>query len=255
MIHSFLLIGQSNMAGRGFLTEAKDIDTEHIKIMRNGLWIKMFRPINCDRSFSGVNLAESFAEKYARTHGVDVGLICCADGGTRLEQWAPGSILFDNALHHAKLAMRTSTLAGVLWHQGEGDMSPERYSTYQKRFEIMMEAFRRELGLFELPFLVGGLGEYLGHRTIAPPETIEISKNYFHVNDQLQSLARDNDRVGYVSSAGLTANPDELHFNAASLYEFGLRYYDAYEEICKKYNISLPTSDEIDTSRTALEQL
>ena len=49
------------------------------------------------RSFSGVSLAESFAEKYAEKYQVDVGLICCADGGTSLEQWEVGGLLFDNA--------------------------------------------------------------------------------------------------------------------------------------------------------------
>ena len=81
----------------------------------------MFRPINPDRSFSGVNLAESFAEKYSKKYGVDVGLICCADGGTSLDQWQESGLLFDNAVYNAELANRTSTIAGVLWHQGEAD--------------------------------------------------------------------------------------------------------------------------------------
>ena len=60
MIHSFLLIGQSNMAGRGVIEEAIPVDNTHIKVLRNGRWQKMFRPVNPDRSFSGVSLAESF---------------------------------------------------------------------------------------------------------------------------------------------------------------------------------------------------
>jgi len=96
-MHSFLLIGQSNMAGRGYLNEAPEIDTSRIYTLRNGRWMKMFRPINPDRSFSGTSLAESFAEAYSKKHGVDVGLICCADGGTKLEQWMPGVITDDEA--------------------------------------------------------------------------------------------------------------------------------------------------------------
>ena len=84
MIQSFLLIGQSNMAGRGFLGEAVPVNVEHIRVLRNGRWQPFYRPVNNDRPFSGVSLAESFAEKYAETYGVDVGLIPCADGGTRL---------------------------------------------------------------------------------------------------------------------------------------------------------------------------
>ena len=70
MIHSFLLIGQSNAAGRGFLEEAEPLDhcNGRLKVQRNGLWLKMFRPVNPDRSFSGTCLAESFAKEYAIAH-------------------------------------------------------------------------------------------------------------------------------------------------------------------------------------------
>ena len=66
-MHSILLIGQSNMAGRGFLNEAPEINTERIYTLINGRWQAMFRPINHDRRTSGTNLAESFAESSAVT--------------------------------------------------------------------------------------------------------------------------------------------------------------------------------------------
>jgi len=140
MIHSFLLIGQSNMAGRGLIEDAVNIDATHIKVLRNGRWQAMYRPVNNDRIFSGVCLAESFAEKYSEKYGVDVGLIPCADGGTSLEQWKSGSLLFDNAVYQAKLAQRTSTIAGVLWHQGESDCVKELAETYKERFCVIMDA-------------------------------------------------------------------------------------------------------------------
>ena len=72
MIHSFLLIGQSNMGGRGFIHEALEIDRDKLKVLKNGRWQKLFRPVNPDRFTSGVNLAESFAEIYAKEFGVTV---------------------------------------------------------------------------------------------------------------------------------------------------------------------------------------
>lgn len=45
MVHSFLLIGQSNMAGRGFLDEVPPIHDERIKMLRNGRWQVMAEPI------------------------------------------------------------------------------------------------------------------------------------------------------------------------------------------------------------------
>ncbi len=38
---------------------------------------------------------------------------------------------------------------------------------------------------------------------------------------------------GFVSTNGLTANPDNLNLNSETLYTFGLRYFDKYQEIVK----------------------
>ena len=223
MVHSFLLVGQSNMAGRGFLDEAPEIDTTHVKMLRNGYWVNMFRPVNPDRRFSGTCLAESFAEQYAKVHDVDAGLIACADGGTCLDQWKEGELLFDHACCMAELAMRTSELKGILWHQGEGDCKSELYPLYEEKLSAIIDAFRKRLGT-DIPFIVGGIGEYLANY-----EKEEVSKNYVYVNQALQNLAFTKKNVSYVSSEGLTANPDNLHFNAKSLYAFGLRYFEVFE--------------------------
>ena len=164
MTHSFLLIGQSNMAGRGFLNEAAPLDTKggRIKVLRNGRWQEMFRPVSSDRSFAGSSLAEDFAAAYADAHpSVDVGLISCADGGTQIEQWAPGGLLFDYAVSCAKLAMRSSTLVGILWHQGESDCWDDTFPLYRERLIALLHALRSELGLPNIPIMLGGLGDFL----------------------------------------------------------------------------------------------
>lgn len=52
------------MAGRGYLHEAVDVDASHIKTLRNGRWVKMFRPINPDNlHFSAQSLYE-FGGRY-----------------------------------------------------------------------------------------------------------------------------------------------------------------------------------------------
>lgn len=226
MIHSFLIIGQSNMAGRGFAEEALPVDFTGISMLRNGRWQPIFRPINPDRRTAGVNLAESFAEAYAKKYQVPVGIIPAADGGTKLEQWVPGSLLFDHAVYQAKLAMRTSTIAGILWHQGEGDCTPERYTTYAQRMIPMIEAFRRELNLYDVPFLVGGLGDFLADCTLGTSLV-----NYPQVNAALREVAGRMDRVGYVPAEGLGSNPDHLHFSAEALHAFGLRYFEVFETL------------------------
>lgn len=124
-IRSFLLVGQSNMAGRGDLTPENTITAPDCFMLRMGRWQPMSEPINVDRAVaegavprSGANLAASFAAQLQKETGAKIGLIPCADGGTRISQWQPGEVLFDHAVFQAKLAMRTSALTAILWHQG-----------------------------------------------------------------------------------------------------------------------------------------
>ncbi|MBR2388102.1 MAG: sialate O-acetylesterase [Clostridia bacterium] len=252
MIHSFLLIGQSNAAGRGFLEEAQPLETldGRIKVLRNGRWQAAFRPINFDRSFSGTCLAESFAQRYALAHGgVDVGIIPCADGGTQLSQWLPGEVLFENALSCARLAMRTSNLKAILWHQGESDCTDEKAALYKERFTLIMDSLRGELGLPDLPIIIGELGEYLSEHE----RWANIREKYPLINEKLRELGESYPNCALASAKGLAANPDKLHFCANALVEFGERYYEAYEQFDKNEVTAINVSS--DSARSEIELL
>ena len=226
MIHSFLMIGQSNMAGRGNAAEVEPIANESCYVLRNGIFRPMHYPVNFDRFFSGLNLCESFADTYQRENGVEVGLIPAADGGSSMDQWHEGEILFDHACYLAELAGRTSEIKGILWHQGEADCSPALYSTYEERLTAMIEAMRKRLGMKDVPFLVGGLGDFLKDC----PLSAQLA-NYVHVNDAMKAVASKVKNVGFVSAEGLGSNDDFLHFNSKALREFGIRYYEGYKAL------------------------
>jgi len=244
MIHSFLLIGQSNMSGRGFIDDVEPVLGEHIKVLKNGRWRNSFAPINPDRATAGVNLAESFADLYAKEKGVTVGLIPCADGGTSLRQWKVGGLLFEHAVCMANLAQQTSNVAGILWHQGESDCTDEDYPHYEERLTDIMNAFRERLGLYDVPIIVGGLGDFLPkHESVIPFD------NYVHINKALQSFAKNNKMCGFVSAEGLRDNGDTLHFSASSLRELGVRYYNEFIKIEDKNKVfyEKPDADDIVT--------
>ncbi|WP_126651692.1 sialate O-acetylesterase [Chryseobacterium aureum] len=227
MIHSFLMIGQSNMAGRGYTKEVPLIFDEHIKMQRNGLWQIMREPINFDRPSSGVGLASSFAAAWRLDNEHDeIGLIPCADGGTSLDDWAVGGALFENAVSQAKLAQRTSELKGILWHQGENDCSPEKVSRYQEKFSAVIDAFRQQLNIPEVPLIIGGLGDFLPDGILG-----QYFAHYSSVNQELEQFARSHKHCYFVTAKGLTANPDGIHFNARSQRLFGIRYYHAYHHL------------------------
>lgn len=234
-MYSFLLIGQSNMAGRGFKEEVSPIASSKLHVLRNGKWQQMYVPVHCDRPFSGICLAESFAYKCFEEYGSDIGLIPCADGGSMLSEWQPGESLYDHAVFQAKLAMRTSRIAGVLWHQGEADCGESCYLTYEKRCINVFENLKKDLNLTEVPFLVGGLGDFL---SVCPLSNAFV--NYYHINDTLKQMEEKYDYIGFVSAEGLTSNPDLLHFNAKSLREFGERYFNKFKTMNK---IIIPGND------------
>lgn len=82
------MIGQSNMAGRGFINEVPMICNERIQMLRNGKWQMMTEPINYDRPISGVSLAGSFAAMWCMENKEEqIGLIPCAEGGSSIDDW------------------------------------------------------------------------------------------------------------------------------------------------------------------------
>lgn len=224
MVKSFLMIGQSNMAGRGFIQEVPPIYNERIQMLRNGRWQMMTEPMNYDRPVAGISLAASFAEAWCQQHEEDmIGLIPCAEGGSSIDEWAVDGVLFQHALHEAKFAMQQSELAGILWHQGESDSSHDNYKVYYQKLLKIVTALREELNAPDLPFIIGGLGDYLGKEGFG-----KYCTEYELVNRELQQFAMEQEHCYFVTATGLTANPDGIHIDAKSQRKFGYRYFDAY---------------------------
>lgn len=240
MVHSFLMIGQSNMAGRGFIKEVEQIYDERILMLRNGSWQTMWEPINPDRPSSGIGLSASFAASWRLKNDVDtIGLIPCAEGGSSLGEWAADGVLFKNAVFQSKLAQKNSQLDGILWHQGENDCFPALASSYIERFTVIMEALRDELQTPDIPLIIGGLGDYLPRGRYG-----QYFEAYPLVNNALLQFASNTPNSFFVTAAGLSANPDGLHFDAASQRRFGIRYFEAFHS---RKHIMTPLSNELES--------
>jgi hypothetical protein len=112
-----------------------------------------------------------------------------------------------------------------------------------------MAALRRDLNLPDVPFIIGGLGDYLKDY----PDGSMV--NYTIINDIFKKLAAEDPRIGFASAEGLTSNGDNLHFNAKSLREFGLRYYEVFRAMEDKTKVYDEKVEIDDTQRSALEAL
>ncbi len=217
--HLYLLIGQSNMAGRGKMTDADRKPVERIfKLDNKDQWVPAAHPLHFDKSIAGVGLGLSFAEEMANAKpGVVIGLIPCAVGGTPLSRWSQGGDLYKEALRRTKIALCDGTLRGVLWHQGENDSrSDETADTYAERLAKMIGDLRSDVETPRLPFVAGRLGPfYLVTRGNEAVRTID---------NALKTIGDHVELTACASAEGLKHKGDKVHFDADGLRELGRRY-------------------------------
>jgi hypothetical protein len=217
----FLLIGQSNMAGRGKVEPQDQAVNPKIFMLTKDLkWEPAKDPLHFDKPIAGVGPGSEFAREILKQDPkTSIGLIPCAVGGTSLDQWKAGGPLYSAAMLRAKEAMKQGKLSGILWHQGEADSAPDKVATYADRFFTMITQLRQDLGDNKLPVVVGELGRFR-------PE----SKTF---NDNLPAVVAKVPLCALVSSEGLTDKGDKLHFDAASARKLGERYAAALLKIAK----------------------
>lgn len=246
MVHVFLLMGQSNMAGRGFLSEVPPIIHDKIKVLKNGRWQRMWEPIHADRRFAGIGPAASFAMQWVEEHpGEDIGLVPTAEGGSAISEWLPGEPLFEHAVMEADFASRIGVIEGILWHQGETDTEEQSLPLFYNKLCLVREEFCKRTGLKEIPFIIGELGEYLKDCEIFP-----AFRNYRQINEKLTEYVKNHENTYLVTAKGLTSNSDIIHFDAVSQRLFGMRYYAAYK---RKTDVCEPLEEEQSIKEKLLE--
>ena len=137
----YLLIGQSNMAGRGEISEEDEIPLDSVYYLNEQLiWMKAADPIHFDKPSAGLGLAKSFGEEIRKNYPDKlIGLIPCAVGGTSISNWQPGvmhqqtiSYPWDNMKERLAYALQFGELKGILWHQGEEDSNPTDCYLYEE---------------------------------------------------------------------------------------------------------------------------
>lgn len=223
-IQVFLLIGQSNMVGRGQI-EAQDAQPiPRVYSLNEKLeWQPAVDPLHWDNSRAGVGLGRAFARTLAQADpNTDIGLVPAASGGTSLQEWAPGGKLYEEAFRRLRAALASGTLRGILWHQGERDSRDDSAMNYLQRLGEFFDRLRADLNAPYVPIVVGEIGEYLYTRAD------NAYPNALLINQQLALTPVSIHHTAFASSAGFGNIGDELHFDAASQREFGRRYALAF---------------------------
>ncbi len=223
--HIYLLIGQSNMSGRGKPdSESKVINPQILMLDSLNHWIPATDPVHFDKSIAGVGPAISFAKNMLSDNkNVKIGLVPCAWGGSPISVWEPGAVYmkahpYDDAIERTKIAMQQGVLKGVLWHQGESDNNSALAPLYLNKLSVLINRLRTDLQAPGLPFVAGEIG-YFNKANI--------------INNVIDSLPKVVSNTAVVSAEGLVDKGDSLHFNTASARELGKRYAEAMKKLQK----------------------
>lgn len=219
----YLLMGQSNMAGRG--VPEKEDKTPHPRVLvftQSNQWELAVEPLTLGepKKTPGVGPGLAFGKVMAEAHpAISIGLVPCAVGGTSLKRWVRGGDLYSNAVERAKAAAQSGTLVGILWHQGEADSASQtNAASYGERLTKMIGDIRADLNSPKLPFVVGQTGEFNYTRPGNPQPFARV------VNETLKNLPNQVPFTGCALSKGLTSKADLVHFDTSSQRELGKRY-------------------------------
>lgn len=239
----YLLAGQSNMDGRGAvsdLSEAQQLAVEGAIIYyrnmlassegwkplapgfsippkhKKGLPSPTFGP---ELGFASAMLKASPERKIALIKGSKGGTNLRADWNPGmhgdLESQGPRYRDFFETIQMATDALRlrgdSFTIRCLLWHQGEAD-SKSPAKTYQERLENLIARVRQDVGIADLPVVVG--------------EVYDNGKRD-KVRAGIQAVGKNGDRTALVTAEGLTTWDEGTHFDAASQLKLGERFADA----------------------------
>ncbi len=229
--HLFLLAGQSNMAGRGIVEKQDRVPHPRVlTLTKSNTWAPAVDPIHFDKSAAGVCLGRTFGIEIAEADpSITIGLIPCAVGGSPISSWEPGgyhdqtkSHPYDDAMERVRFAIESGVLRGILWHQGESDSNSKKAPLYEEKLHSLIARFRKELESPDVPFVVGQLGAF---------EKRPWNEWRQQVDAAHAAVPGKIPLTAFVPSDGLTPNADLIHFDAASLREFGRRYAAAFRQL------------------------
>ena len=226
--HLFLLVGQSNMAGRGKVEPEDTVPMARVLAFdKQRTWVPAIDPMHFDKPVAGVGLGRTFAIRVAETRpNITIGLVPAAVGGSPIDAWQPGAFYeptnshpWDDAIARIGMARTAGTLKAILWHQGESDSAPpEKRAAYPAKLERLIADLRADLESPDAPFVLGQLGPF---REAKVPGNNEM-------NAILLDFPKSHPNTACTSADGLTDKGDLTHFDAKSLREFGKRYAQAY---------------------------
>ena len=181
---------------------------------------------------SCVGFALTFAKLYVQEYLQNerkVLIIPCGLAGSSFMKgdWNPGDHYYEDAVNRTKHTLRNnpgSRLSAILWHQGESD---DQNPAYKESLDGMIQQMRIDLGLENVPFILGGMVPYW----------VEQNESLIAVADIISETPNRLPHCGYANPnypfviEKLVDEEDQVHYDSNGQRELGRRYFIAYREL------------------------
>jgi Carbohydrate esterase, sialic acid-specific acetylesterase len=236
------VLGQSNAVGMGLGLDLEGADRPDPAVHQwamcgpsKGSAVLAVDPLLHEIPAGGVGFGMTFAKQLAAETGRAVLLIPGARGDTSFTPkngwtWDPADTrtrrnLYRNAVAAIDAALACypgSTVATILWHQGETDVPLMAAPEYQAKLDSVIDDLRSRYGA-GLPFLLGQM----------VAEEMELSgKNYGPINAVHADTPNRRPRTAFIPGAPSSINGgSDRHYNAAGQREMGRAMWLAYRAI------------------------
>ena len=224
VLHIFMLMGQSNMAGVA-KREASDANTDERFLVwggcnqANGKWNVAKPPLNDCPGEKGWNLSDTvdpgtwfgktLLEKLPAGH--TIGMVGTAESGESIDTFISGGVHHQMILNKiaAVKGTKNARFEGVIFHQGESDSGASARAAWPGKVKQLYNEVKAAFGVsYDVPFILGELpqGGCCGaHNTVVHQAAEQLPKG------------------AWVSQEG-TKVMDEYHFDHASVVLMGKRY-------------------------------
>lgn len=235
----FLLLGQSNMAGRAPMSPQDILPLHMVQLFNSDGYFESARnPLNRysnirkELPLQLVGPGYSFGKRLSEVCRDTIYLLVNARGGVPIKQFMKGdsSQYYTCTIQRIKQALKLYpdlSIEAIIWHQGESNVDDD--AQYLGQLAKLTADYRQDLNLPDLPIIVGELGHWNRANSI--------------MNNKLSMISDSISNAYCVSSESLT-NIDNFHFDARSQHILGNRYAEKYIEILA-YRSSLLQNSKI----------
>ncbi len=253
----WIVAGQSNMQGCGYLTGAAKPHPSVRAFYMGDRWGVAKDTIhdlwNCvDQAhmdfrgarpevlkYVGTGPAVEFGKELRKRTGAPQGLIACSHGGTSMNVWSPAlKKLKGKSFYGATLRRfhkNGGKVAGIIWYQGESDAMADMHLEYTRKMKDLVRGFRRDMGDAKLPFALVQIGRTINADT--------FDRRYWNsIQEQQRLLPHILPKLAVVPAIDSELD-DSVHIGGESNHRLGRRLADAMHYLIAGRKAALPPID------------